>query len=49
MVHCHLHYDDIGRNSEELGEDIIEDEQGEPHRGLLTGKSDLDYFGGKLK
>ena len=39
MVHCHVHYDDIGRNSEELGEDIIEDEQGEPHRGLLQAKA----------
>ena len=39
VVHCHLHYDDIGRNSEELGEDIIEDEQGEPHRGLLQAKA----------
>ena len=33
-VHCHVHYDDIARNREELGEDIIEDEQGEPGRGL---------------
>ena len=44
-MHCHLHYDDIGRNSEELGDDIIEDEQGEPEQRIITSKSDLDYFG----